>query len=88
MDHGENFRNFLITYNAYEAYCFNIREQKGIPFSEAVGDGTHNLNGIIDQSFTWDQTPENHDFWSGLNSEWNQACKDGKIFAPSCKSIW
>lgn len=89
MNHKENFRNFLIKNDAYEAFCRNVADQRGgICFSDVTGNGEYGLHGVIDASLTWAETPEGSEYWSELNTDWNRACNNGTVFTQGYKSIW
>jgi len=87
MTKYENFKNFLIHYDAYDAFCKNIYNQNGQSWEDVVGPNK-SLHNIIDNSIIWNHTPENTTFWGNLSSKWNTALSIGKTYTGMYKSIW
>ena len=82
-----NFRNFLSHNKSFERFCQAIWEQRNLTFKQAVRR-SESLSRIIDNSLTWDATPEGHDYWANLNTKWEKVVRIGKQFQPQYKSIW
>lgn len=54
----EELRQWLIDNNCYEPWCRNVRNGGDI-------DGI--LYALIDSAFTWEETPEGHNYWDSLH---------------------
>jgi hypothetical protein len=54
----EKLRQWLIDNNCYEQWCKNVRNGGAIDWT---------LYGLIDSAFTWDETPEGHEYWYSLH---------------------
>lgn len=91
MPQRENFKNFLILHDCYDSYCNNLDNQRNSTFDAIIDPYIilrPNLLGIIDSTLVWDNTDQGSNFWSDINSKWNDAVRSNKKFTIGYKSIW
>lgn len=68
------FKRFLEKRGAYEPFCRNLRNQKGLSFEEYMKPYHHEVSG----AFKWAETPEGFDYWDSLYEEWTREVKNAE----------
>lgn len=64
----ERFIEFLEKNKCLNEFKSNIN--KGKDFDEHCNENWDRRSVWIDRAFTWSATPQNHAYWSKLNSKW------------------
>lgn len=65
------FSKFLVRNNAYNKYCKNMLEMKGMDklhISRWLME--HNTYSFLFSAFTWDNSRESRNYWSTLSVAW------------------
>jgi len=65
----EQFKKFLVTRRLYKPFCRNLRKCRDLNFDKYM-----NLvsfpNNYVSDAFEWEACPEEHNFWAGVDKEW------------------
>lgn len=70
-----DFKRFLEKRGAYESFCKNLRNQRGLSFEEYIG--THPFDSTS-SAFTWSETPEGFDYWFIVYADWTREVKNAE----------
>ena len=83
MTWKEKFLRFLKEEGVYSEWVYNIRKQHPIcdkKFWECTLKSMFNENNKciegIDYAFYWSDTTQDHDFWSKIDDEWIDKCRN------------
>ena len=66
-----DFKRFLEKRGAYEPFCKNLRNQKGLSFEEYMGTLFLELDAVS-SAFTWSETLEGIDYWHIVCEAWRR----------------
>lgn len=86
------FLSFLKENNALRGYQIAVREQKSNYFNTIENKINifsieplkrlfckEHYSGLVDKSFTWSSTPEDHEYWEKLDRKWRRRIRDIEI---------
>ena len=63
------FKKFLVGHAAFKKFCGNLKENNNMAFEDYMIVNKGNPEAIMG-AFIWDDTLEDHDYWSSLNNKW------------------
>lgn len=70
---------FLINRGLLETFLYNMEHHRTRTTSFQTLMRTNYQNMLIQAAFTWNWTPQRHDFWMNIDREWCQSIKDGTL---------
>ena len=73
-----DFKRFLEKRGAYEPFCKNLRNQRGLSFEEYTRIHTSGFMSFASIAFTWSETPEGFDYWFIVNVDWAREVKNAE----------
>ena len=78
-----DFINFLIDKGVVTKFVANlVRQHTNVPDIKHPFERLFehlNVHLIIDGSFTWERTPEGHEFWQNIAREWKEKCTNSGV---------
>ena len=87
------FTTFLNDCKAYKKYEIVLAKKSTGPktltaFVNYMYDCGYTPDALIDQSFTWSNTPQGHEYWSTMESKWGVFLRKNIENRVDYNSIW